>query len=195
MTDTYLTRETLLRRIKLSTDESAWEEFVEFYKPFIFATINRFGVSGTDCDDLLQKIILKIWKVIPEFDYNQGQGRFHNWLYTIIKNTTLTFLSKEKYINQQKQLILANSEGNTQNELDKIIHEEWLKHVSTRAYEIVKSKVSEVAMGVFNDLANGEEVDVVSQKYGITDGSVYVYRMRVKKAIIAEINNLRDMME
>lgn len=195
MGDTYLTRETLLKRIKLSTDDSAWEEFVEFYKPFIFATINRFGVNGVDCDDLLQKIVLKIWKVIPEFDYNQQQGRFHNWLYTIIKNTTLTFLSKEKYINQQKQLILANSEESTQNELDKIIHEEWLKHVSTRAYEIVSGKVSEVAMGVFNDLANGLGVEEVAEKYKITEGSVYVYRMRVKKAIIAEINNLRDMME
>jgi DNA-directed RNA polymerase specialized sigma24 family protein len=40
-------------------------------------------------EDLLQDIMLKAWKALPNFPYDERRGRFRGWLATVTKNTAL----------------------------------------------------------------------------------------------------------
>ena len=44
--DSYLTRNTLLIRAVDQQDESAWEEFVAYYRPFIRIILKYFGIAS-----------------------------------------------------------------------------------------------------------------------------------------------------
>lgn len=192
MADTYLTRETLLKRLKSADDELSWEEFIHYYRRFIFSIFNKMRISDSDSDDLFQRVLLKVWKAIPNFDYNQAQGQFRSWLYKVTQNTVLNFISEGKI---KKQNVVAIDEKYSKPEVDRIIRDEWEKHISALAFNTVKEKVSEVAMQVFLASLEGEKTEVTAKKYGLSENSVYVYKMRVKNALTAEIKNLRDFLE
>ena len=64
-----------------------------------------------------QVVMLKAWKVLPEFDYEQSKGRFRNWLAVITRNEARTFLRK-KY----RQFDL---EGGERQEALKTLSDSW----------------------------------------------------------------------
>ena len=55
MSDTYLTRESLIWRVKDKGDQEAWEEFIALYKPFVQILIYKLSVSKSNVDDIEQE--------------------------------------------------------------------------------------------------------------------------------------------
>ncbi len=196
MSDTYLTRKTLLMRLKSSKDEQAWEEFVFFYQNFIYSIIIRMGVGEADRDDLSQKVMLKIWKSMNQFNHNQKRGHFRSWVHAITKNTVLTYMEHNKHISKKQDALRVDSDGQFYSpEVDRLINEEWEKHISALAFDNISNKVSSQAMNAFLAGLRNEPVSETAERLGLGENTVYIYRLRVKKKIIAEINNLREMLE
>ena len=81
-----ITQQTLLLKVKNQYDEEAWEQFVDYYRKYIYAVLINMGVPNTDLDDLSQQIMLKLWKKLPGFDYDPQVGSFRSWLCTIVRN-------------------------------------------------------------------------------------------------------------
>ncbi len=195
MTDTYLTRQTLLKKLKNSDSESSWEEFYRYYKKFIYSIIIKMGVNESDCDDLAQKTLLKIWQALPNFDYNQKKGYFRNWLYTITRNTVISFIKANKNLLKSREEFKSFSDGHNKAEINKIIHNEWEKYISERAFNTIKEKVSAQAMECFQASLRNEPVAETAQRLGLEENTIYIYKNRVKQKLYAEIRNLREMLE
>lgn len=196
MGETYLTRETLLRRLRSADDDQAWEEFVFFYRKFIFSVIVKMGVREADCDDLSQKVLLKLWESLPNFNYNEKRGFFRNWLYTITRNTVVTYINRVKMISNKKSQIQNDMiEQFESPEIDKMVKEEWEKHIAALAFTNIKKKVSEQALDAFQSSLRKEPVAETAQRLGLEENTVYIYKNRVKKKFIEEIKNLREMLE
>ena len=70
------TRETLLERIKNPLDESSWEDFVRYYQPFIYGVVRGMRIPHHDAEEIVQTILLKAWKKLPDFEYDRARGRF-----------------------------------------------------------------------------------------------------------------------
>lgn len=196
MSDTYLTRKTLLKRLKTSNDDMAWEEFVRFYKGFIYSIIMKMRVNHADQDDLSQKVMVKIWKSLDQFDHNQQKGHFRSWLSSITKNTVLSFIRDSNRANNKnesfKQEVVKDFD---EPEIDNMIEEEWEKHISDLAFDTIKNKVSPQAMEAFLAGLRGEAGSETAAKLNSTEDMVYTYRSRVKLKLIAEIKNLRELLE
>lgn len=195
MSDTYLTRQTLLKKLKDSDSESSWEEFYKYYKKFIYSIIIKMGVNESDSDDLAQKTLLKIWQALPNFDYNQKKGYFRNWLYTITRNTVISFIKANKNLLKNQQEFKSISERHGTAEINKIIHNEWEKYISERAFNTIKEKVSVQALECFQAGLRNEPVAETAEKLGLEENTVYIYKNRVKQKLYAEIRNLREMLE
>lgn len=196
MTDTYLTRQTLLRRLKSKNDEQSWEEFISFYEKFIYSIIHKMDINSSDCDDLAQKVLLKVWKSLANFDYNQQQGYFRNWLYTITKNTVLTYISDIQYNSNANKQVMKDADTDYQPpEIDTIIQNEWEKHISERAFQTIKETVSEQMLDVFLSTLRGESITEIAERVGLEENTIYKYKNRVKHKLMAEIRNLREMLE
>lgn len=196
MTDTYLTRQTLLKKLKLRLDESSWDEFNTYYGKFIYSVINTLGVNHTDADDISQQVMLKIWNSIDKFNIAQKSGGFRNWIYTITKNTTLNYIAGNKSKSSRDELLTQDLENKYSTpEVDELIDEEWNKHISTLAFEKISKKASKKAMDVFIAQFNGESAEQTAERLGIEVTTVYIYRGRIKEKLVAEIKNLREMLE
>jgi RNA polymerase sigma factor (sigma-70 family) len=149
-------------------------------------------INGTDSDDLFQQVLLKVWKALPKFDYNQKQGSFRSWLYRVTQNTVLNYIAKGAF---RQHEFLSLSDHYAEPEVEKIIKDEWEKHVAALAFNNVKDSMSELSMNVFLASLEGIGTESIAQKYGLSESSVYVYKMRVKNALAAEIRHLRGLLE
>ena len=104
MSEEWLTRQTLLLRVKDKEDEHAWDDFVTYYEPFIKKIIFFLNVQENDRDDLSQEILIKLWKSLAGFNYDEKKGRFRTWLKTVIRNTTYDYFRKKKRMNERESL-------------------------------------------------------------------------------------------
>lgn len=195
--DTYLTRETLVRKLSQDKSSYAWDEFVMLYERFIFSIIRKMGISVVDAEDLLQKVLLKIWENIPDFELNQRQGAFRKWIGVITRRTVYNFLKKEESIsrkNSNAELCHEEFMGKGES-LEDIIEQEWKRNIINLAFKKISEKVSTQMMEIFQAHAKGEAAAATAERVGVPVRRIYRYRDKVEQLLSDEINALKEMME
>jgi len=189
------TRLTLLQKIKNCQDQQSWEEFVDYYKGYIYAIILNMNINYHDTQDLVQAVLLKAWKNLPEFEYDPGKGRFRGWLTTVTKNTVKRFLHKQsRQINNADENKRKEFEEYLENvslpDIDNIAQREWEAYISKMAWENISDELADTVRTVFEDLMNGEKPREIAQKYDFAENTVHVYKKRVQKLMFKEILRL-----
>jgi RNA polymerase sigma-70 factor (ECF subfamily) len=94
----YNEEETLnqLRSSDIKQKKKAFEFVVSNYSEKLYYQIRKMVISHDDANDLLQNTFLKAWVNIGFF---RGEARLSTWLYKIAFNETITFLNKQRAIN------------------------------------------------------------------------------------------------
>ena len=194
------TRYTLLHKLQSENNEKNWEEFVTYYSPYIFVIIRRFNVGSQDSEELMQDVLVKIWKNIGKFDREEYKCRFRTWLGVMIRNTVFNFFkskaTKTSRMNVSYQEIIGKLELITEAEINIISEREWKNHIAQLAWQNLKNKFSEQTQKVFeesikSDIDNTE----LAQKFDLSESSVRVFKMRVRKAMHKEIIRLNSELE
>jgi RNA polymerase sigma factor (sigma-70 family) len=156
-------------------------------------------LESHDIQDIQQLVMLKAWKVLPEFDYSSSKGKFRNWLAVITRNEARSFLRKKgrqfdregSERNEQLKCILDSVEDP---EIEKICNSEWEKFVVTLAWENIASSLSEKVRSCYEMLHRAIHVAEIASKLEIQENSVYVYRKRVEKLMMKEILRLEEQL-
>lgn len=194
------TRYTLLKKLQNDSSEKNWEEFVQYYSPYIFVIIRRFNVGAHDSEELLQDVLVKIWKNISKFDAEKYECRFRTWLGVMIRNTVFNFFKSKASRNSRSNVnyddIIGKLELMTEAEVNIISEREWKNHIAKLAWEKLKASFSEQTQKVFeesikSDISNAE----LATKFAISESSVRVFKMRVRKAMHKEIIRLNSELE
>ncbi|WDE97589.1 sigma-70 family RNA polymerase sigma factor [Lentisphaera profundi] len=194
MSTDYNTRETLLQKLQKAEDEHSWDDFVKYYEGYIYVVIRSFGVDINTSEDLLQDVLIKVWKALPKFEYHNEKCRFRTWLCVLIRNTTYNFFkskaNRQSNSNVSYDDLLSSLNLISEPEIDKIAELEWKSYVSNLAWENVKDGFSDAARQVFESSIIGESNDTIAAKFNIPESSVRVHRSRIKKVLIKEIARL-----
>ena len=90
------TRPSLLVRLKDRTDDQAWFEFTEIYRPVVFRLALRRGLQPADADDLVQQVFSAVARVIDSWEIDPQRGRFRTWLSRVATNAILNALSRQR---------------------------------------------------------------------------------------------------
>ena len=77
--------------------ERALEDIVHQYSQRLYWHIRKMVLVHDDADDILQNTLLKAWTGLPSFRW---ESRLFTWLYRIATNEVLTFLNKNKSLNE-----------------------------------------------------------------------------------------------
>lgn len=194
------TRYTLLQRLQSSNNEKNWDEFVTYYKPYIFVIIKGFNVGIQDSEELMQDVLVKIWKNISKFDPEKHQCRFRTWLSTMIRNTVFNFFKSKSSKNSQSNInyddIIGRLELISDAEINLLAEKEWRNYIAKLAWENLKENFNEVTRNVFEESISADiENSTLAEKYNVSESSVRVFKMRVRKAMHKEIIRLNNELE
>jgi RNA polymerase sigma factor (sigma-70 family) len=195
VSENWNTQQTLIQRAQDPDDDQAWDDFILYYESFIRMVLCRSNISLNDTDDLIQAILVRIWKGLPNYEYRKEQARFRTWLSTIIRNCIITHINRIKMKGVKVELFEEQIGKISESEIEQVINSEWLDYVASIAMEKVKEAFSGNAIEVFRlslEEMNAKEIAVELQ---ITQESVFVLRSRVKSRLKKEIARLRQLIE
>jgi len=196
MSEEYVTRHTLLAKAR-ANDETAWEEFVDIYRNFIYHILDTMCPENTEIDDMAQVILLNLWKSLPQYDPNKA--RFRTWLGTIIRNNVVSFLRKRRTRSNHESSLLGEyddiEDAAVQSELERKIEEEWKLHISTVALNSIHKQFPGKAMSVFEQSLQGRSPDQISADLNIKRDSVKVLKSRVQTRYLREVKRLINKLE
>ena len=77
----------------LSGDHAAYAVLVDRYQNYVFTLVLRMVKNREDAEEIAQDVFIKAYKYLADF---RGASKFTTWLYTIVNNTSITFLRKKK---------------------------------------------------------------------------------------------------
>ncbi|MCM8530887.1 MAG: sigma-70 family RNA polymerase sigma factor [Lentisphaeraceae bacterium] len=190
------TRQTLLQKLTDKYDERSWEEFVHFYRPFIYMIARKMKQESHEIDDIVQQITLKAWKNLPELKYDCSKGSFRSWLGRMIYNCILDNIkSRNRYEKRVENAVELNLKKLSKPEIDNFAKEEWETYLSSLAWSNVEGGFSDKVKKSFELSLAGKSTDEIAAELGIKEGSVYVYKKRIKERLIEEIKRLKYDLE
>ena len=192
------TRQTLLVRVKDKHDEKSWEEFVFYYEKFVYIICRKFGLTHHDCEEMVQKVMVKLWEKLPDFTYIKGD-RFRGWIYTITSYTVKDFFKMHTRSETRREkavdLPAWNLESSSEDDIDSRIEKEWKNYICNLALDNIKNKFSEKVMDVFSKHQKGVSVKALSDEYGLPTNTIYIYIQRVTKKIREEVKHLSSELD
>src|SRR5947209_14012937 len=74
---------SLLERLAGRPTEDDWRRLLDLYQPLLRAWMTRAGVPPADADDLVQEVLLVVFREVGRFE-RRGPGAFRAWLRTIL---------------------------------------------------------------------------------------------------------------
>ncbi len=191
------TSKTLLGKIRDQQDSRSWEDFVFYYRKFIFNVVIKMNLSHHDADDITQRVLLKLWKTLPEFNYEPAKGRFRGWLCRITGNEV-----KDFFRSRNRSPIVETDDSDSDAslldhefdlpEIENIAKDEWRSYVSKLAWHEVSKTLDEKTSACFLMFAQGENVSTIVSKLGIAESSAYVYKKRAQDKLRKEIMRLNN---
>ena len=139
----YTTKKTLLQRMQ-NCDEISWEEFYRIYWPLVLDIGRKLGMPQDNCADLMQEIMIDLFKGEPLLRYDPAKGKFRTYF---ISSTNCVMLADELIRNKDLSLVYLSGLV-TPGAYLSFLNSEYLKPntpvISRTLYETIPSKPSEL---------------------------------------------------
>jgi RNA polymerase sigma factor (sigma-70 family) len=189
------TQQTLIQRAQNPDDNQAWDDFVSYYESFIKMVLRKSNISLNEEKDLVQKILLRVWKGLPNYNYQKEKAKFRTWLSTIIRNAIISHINRLKDKSLKHENYLNKVDIVSESTIEGIINKEWLDYVAALAMKKVAEVFSGNAIDVFRLSLQEKSAKEIASELNITEESVFVLRSRVKSRLKKEVSSLRKVIE
>lgn len=188
------TSPTLLGRLRLGdADRSAWPQFVDRYGPAIMAVARRAHCPESDLDDILQEVLVKLYRALPTFQYDPRR-KFRAWLATITRNAVVDWLrspqrrTRASGADEERHAIESLAESD---DLADAIYAEFQRELFQQAREIVRQRVqpqtwSAFALTEFDGLTPQQVADQLAMPIA----NLYMARSRIMSQLKTEVARL-----
>lgn len=195
-TDQFNTRATLLHRLRISPDDAVWDEFVEYYKVYLHILARRMNLAPDDADEVVQRVLIKVWKNMTDFDYDESR-RFRGWLFMLIRNTARDFYRESGAKQSLKERAESDERwglyGNvSEPEVEQLADREWKDYLVTVALENIRPHCAEKMLSIFEQLAQGKSAKQLAEETGYSHNTINVYRKRVRDMLRIEVCQLQE---
>ena len=192
MSDSLHTRQTLIEKVKICRDDQSWEDFVFYYKSYIFAVIQGMNLSNQDAEDLSQRTLLKLWKSLPDFEYRPGVCKFRTWLCTVIRNEVISWIrttqKRSKRLEQYKEESIPATFSLP--DIETVAEQEWKTHIGKLAWNNIKGSFTDNVINAFLMFSEGKTTAEIAATLKVETNTVNVYKKRVRAKLLKEIKIL-----
>ena len=190
------TRQSLLVRLRDTSQHEEWQEFVEIYEPLIYSLARNKGFQHSDALDLAQEVFTAVSKAIDRFDLAPGKGSFRGWLFCITQNLMINFLSRQKgprATGDTAMHRLLDEQPAADGDATTMFGLEYQREVFRWAAQRVRNDFQESTWRAFwLTGVEGESIESVAKMLGKTPGAVRIARCRVLARIKQEAKRFEE---
>ena len=184
MHDGPTTNASLVLRLRDPRDEAAWSEFVQVYRPMIYALVRRKGFQDADAAELTQDVLLVVMRAVKRFEPDCQRGSFRGWLFTITRRLMINFLSSpaRRLVGSGRTSVLERllEQPATSAAESQVFDLEFKRRLFEWAAVRVKEQVEPATWEAFwRTAVLTRPTDQVASELGLKPGAVYVARSRV----------------
>jgi RNA polymerase sigma-70 factor (ECF subfamily) len=182
---------SLLERLRLPSEQSAWDRFVRLYTPLIYSWARRVGLQSADAADLVQEVLTTLLQKLPTFTYDR-QGSFRAWLRTITLNKwrdrCRRLAVRPHEVTGNPQLDVAEPDGD-----DSFAEPEYRQQLVARALELMQTEFQSTTWKACWEFAVvGRPVGEIARHLRISENAVYLAKARVLLRLREELAYLLD---
>lgn len=184
----FTTRGSLLSAVRRG-DEIGWSEFYEMYKPLILLRGNDLRLTQTEKEELMQSVMLSFFNTSKTFRYDKSQGRFRDYLKSIIHNKACDIM-RERHDNT---VSIETMEFDIPAEAENRWEYEWRELVLAQAFEELKLKCEPTTLQSYDYFVRQDlPAKEVAKLLGIKQNAVYQHKTRVEEMLREIIKQLDD---
>jgi RNA polymerase sigma factor (sigma-70 family) len=156
----------------MSLSEQEFLDAIHKHKGILFKISRMYFDKQEDQQDLVQEIILQLWKSLKSFN---GDSQFSSWMYRVALNTAIVFFKKEKRkpdggeIPETIQLVSESYDDEKDQQLDHF-------------YKAVM-KLNKIEKALIFQYIEGLSGNEISKNLGISESNVRVKTNRTKSKL------------
>jgi len=162
--------------------KSQFMNWLDEHGSSVFKVARAYTLTGDECQDLAQEILLRAWQSLPNF---RGKASPATWFYRVALHTAMNWQRKDKPRRSRQQPLLEVQsvviEGCDSSE--QVQQRETVEHLYNAIHQLPKTDAALVLL-YLDELSYREMADVL----GISESNVGVKLNRAKKALSALMN-------
>ena len=185
---------SLLERLTGAPTDDDWRRLDDLYRPLLRAWVARAGVPASDVDDLVQEVLLVVFRKVAGFE-RRGQGAFRAWLRTILANQLRDYFRGQKYrptaTGDSDVLRRLDELESPDSALSRLWDREHDEHVVASLMQRVQGDFAPVTWQAFHRyVLKDEPAAQVAAELGLPLNSVLLAKSRVLKRLRQEAAGL-----
>jgi RNA polymerase sigma-70 factor (ECF subfamily) len=116
---TYSDQTVWMLAVKNDRDKIAFGRIFDFYAPRLKGFVMRTGVSGAQAEEIVQEVLLTVWRKADQFDPHRAQ--VSSWIYQIARNRQIDVMRKESRVMPEELSTELKDEGAAQEDASQIM--------------------------------------------------------------------------
>lgn len=182
------TRMSLLLRARNAADPDAFTEFYQVYAPLLKRFVQSRGVDETSSDDVVQELLISLWRRLPELDFDKTRGRFRTYLWQSTHHAVTSWYRKNARHLKSRVSDLDSRMLELEYESQGVPDREFQLAVRNRILEVVlkriQQEVSESEWQKFKrHVLDGASALDLSRELNCTANAIYQAANRLRKRI------------
>jgi RNA polymerase sigma factor (sigma-70 family) len=174
----FTTRHSVLTRIH-DGDEVGWQEFYATYQPLVRLRGRDRGLRNGELDDLLQDVMLSVFRGQERLPHDPKRGRFRDYLRVIIDRRAIDLIRRRRpdvlQVDDAEALALP-----APNDADAAWDKAWREHVLAQALASLKAECSERDFAIFQATAIAHKpVAEIAAEFAVKADNVYLIKHRL----------------
>jgi len=179
-------------RLRDRSDTVGWQEFQDRYGELLYRYARSVGASHSDAEDVVQEVVMYLFKAMDGFEYDVRKGRFRGYLRASIVNALARKRKKDaKQASpvdpQNFDFVKAKTDAGSDGRWER----EWRLHRLRWALRSIADEFEEKTMQAFQlHVLGGLSVDDTAGEIGISKASVYQAKSRVLKRVREQLESV-----
>lgn len=105
--------------VKQERNRVAFGHLFDFYAPRLKGFVMRSGVSSAQAEDIVQEVLLTVWRKAEMFDPHRAQ--VSSWIYQIARNRQIDVVRKENRVMPEELTDELQGEGTSKEDASQIL--------------------------------------------------------------------------
>lgn len=175
---------SLLERLGKTSDELAWGEFCRRYGDLIRNFARVQSLQPSDCDDVLQDVLVALAKAMPGFTYDPAKGKFRSYLKTVALHVIFARSRQKRGEVALEDIGTAVEQDSAASSIDALWDAQWRQYHLRQAMITIEAEFSAGDLAAFQRYAiAGKPVREVAEELQMSADQVYQAKSRILRRL------------